>query len=457
MLPYSPLHHLLLRDLNSPIVATSGNRSDEPICTDEQEAIERLSGIADFFLVHDRPIVRAVDDSVARIILDRELMLRRSRGHAPLPIDVRRDCEPTLAVGAHLKSTIALASGTSVFISQHIGDLETQAAFNAFERTTSSLQELYDARPQIVVCDLHPDYRSSQFAAGISDEPIRVQHHHAHIAACIAEHRIEGEVLGVCWDGTGYGLDGTVWGGEILLATPGSFRRLAYLKTFALPGGDRAIHEPRRSAFGVLYGAFWESVCDMDDLPPVRAFTSVERRTLAQMIDRGIHAPVTSSMGRLFDAVAALLDLRQSTNFEGQAAMELEFAVENLATAPTYPFEVRRTEGNAWILDWAPMIRRIVVDIRHGTPPGRIAASFHCTLIDMLLAIVERAGLERVILSGGCFQNMILLESAVHRLRAAGFEPYWPQRIPPNDGGIALGQIVVANATLRAKETLSCA
>jgi hydrogenase maturation protein HypF len=456
MLPYSPLHHLLMRALKFPVVATSGNRSDESICTGEGEALDRLRNIADAFLVHDRPIVRPVDDSVARTAAGSELILRRARGFAPLPIGFPDESPPILAVGAHLKNTVSLATSGNVFISQHIGDLETPEALNAFERATGALQDLYGVQPQIVACDMHPDYVSTRVARRMATAPIQVQHHHAHVAACMAEHQLDGEVLGICWDGTGYGPDGTIWGGEFLVAARDRFIRAAHLRLFSLPGGSRAVREPRRSAFGVLYEAFGTRVAEMEDLPPVRSFSPEERRTLIRMIRRQVNSPRTSSMGRLFDAVAALVGLRQQAVFEGQAAMELEFAAGAAIAESPYPFELQSHDSNAQI-DWVPMIRAIVDDLRRDTPPAQIAARFHAALIDMLLAVVKQVGFQTVVLGGGCFQNKRLLEGAVSRLRAAGFDVYWPRRVPPNDGGISLGQAAVATALIRAREKLPCA
>ena len=359
MLPYTPLHHLLLRELRFPVVATSGNLSDEPLCTDEHEALERLHGIADVFLVHDRPIVRHVDDSVVRVVLDRELVLRRARGYAPLPVpaadagpgkglnaeggQMRAQSRHTaiLAVGAHLKNTVALAIGPQVFISQHIGDLETRQAYSAFCRTAADLQRLYDAKPSLVVCDLHPEYLSTKYAAELGGPVLAIQHHYAHVAACMAENELEGPVLGVSWDGTGYGTDGTIWGGEFLLTDETSFTRVAHLRQFSLPGGEAAIKEPRRTALGLLYALLGAQAFLRHDLFPVRSFTASELAVLRQMLERGVQCPVTSSAGRLFDAVASLVGLRQRVRFEGQAAMELEFALE-AGRHDAYPMAIKR-------------------------------------------------------------------------------------------------------------------
>jgi hydrogenase maturation protein HypF len=509
MLPYTPLHHLLLAELGFPVVATSGNLSDEPICTDEHEALERLRDIADVFLVHNRPIVRYVDDSIVRVMLDRELVLRRARGYAPLPITLNPqpstlNPQPILAVGAHLKNAVALSVGNQVFISQHIGDLETEQAHSAFRRVIADFEKLYEAKPQIIAADLHPDYLSTKFALerrpparheseNVSDQravpeagaPIvmQVQHHIAHVLSCMAENEIVPPVLGVSWDGTGYGLDGTIWGGEFFLVTSESVERIAHLRPFRLPGGDKAVKEPRRTALGLLH----ELSGTQDNLllhmqqKVVRAFSPRELATLKTMLAKKLNSPVTTSMGRLFDAVASLINLRQQIRFEGQAAMELEFALEGVKTDEYYelplvqsaeqsragvpparrarqreqtketPFVSLRETGAgetpallSFILNWVPMIEAILSDVKNGVAAGTISARFHNALVESIVAVAKHASQNRVVLSGGCFQNRYLTERAVRRLQAEGFRPYWHQRVPPNDGGIALGQVVAA-------------
>ena len=451
MLPYSPLHHLLMHDFGRPAVATSGNASDEPICTDEREALERLSGIADVFLVHDRPIVRHMDDSIARVLLGRELVLRRARGYAPLPLPLAHPSPPTLAVGGHLKNTIALAVGRNVFVSQHIGDLETAEAIEAFERVIRSFHDLYEVTPERVAADLHPDYLSTKHAKTLSLPVVQVQHHYAHVAACMAENELDGQVLGVSWDGTGYGLDGTIWGGEFLLTDSSSFRRVATLRSFRLPGGERAIREPRRTALGVLHEMWGARAAERIDLAPLRAFGEADRRVVFQMLEKGLNAPATTSAGRLFDAVASLIDLRQQISFEGQAAMELEFAVDEREPPERgYPCRIdERPSADAraprlMVVDWQPIVEGILADLDRGMAAAAIAARFHHALADLIVEIARRVGEPRVVLTGGCFQNRYLTEQAVVRLARAGFRPYWHQRIPPNDGGIAVGQIVAA-------------
>jgi hydrogenase maturation protein HypF len=450
MLPCTPLHHLLMREIGRPVVATSGNRSDEPICTDEREALVRLRGIADLFLVHDRPIVRHVDDSIARVLLGREQVLRRARGYAPLPVSLAKPAPPLLAVGGHLKNSVAVSSGPCVFLSQHIGDLETAEATDAFRGVVHDLERLYGISPEAVAADLHPDYPSTRFAHRRRLPVVQVQHHFAHVAACLAENGLDGPVLGVSWDGTGYGPDGTVWGGEFLRADRRTFERFAALRSFRLPGGDRAIREPRRSAVGLLYAMFGDSLTSRRRLAPVAAFSEGELVPLMQALDRRINAPETSSAGRLFDAVAALLDLRQHSSFEGQAAMALEFAVDGRETG-SYPFRLVdvgedpvRAHAPRVVVDWQPTLTAVLEDLASGVARGVIAARFHHALAEMIVGVARRAGETRVVLTGGCFQNQYLTTRAVRRLEAAGFRVYWHQRVPPNDGGIALGQIVVA-------------
>ncbi len=477
MLPYTPLHKLLMQELDFPVVATSGNRSDEPICIDENEALERLSGIADLFLVHNRPIVRHCDDSVVRVVLGQELVLRRARGYAPLPVRLPKSDSPSiLAVGAHLKNTIALSVRQQVFVSQHIGDLDTPEACAAFERVIADFLRLYEARPSLIAHDMHPDYFSTQWARKVADghvgtsltdalagqgqsRPLRVavQHHHAHLASCLAENEVEGPVLGVTWDGTGYGLDGTVWGGEFLWGDALSFERVAHLRTFRLPGGEAAVREPRRTALGMLWEHFGPQALDWDDLAPVAAFTPTERHLLQQMLERGVNSPITSSAGRLFDAVAALVGLQQENRFEAQAAMMLEYAVDE-TVEEAYPLpitqyptpDLKRQTSNrkseSLVLDWSPLLEALLADLRRDVSVGIMAARFHNALVEAIVAVARRLGVERVALTGGCFQNRILLERAYRRLSNAGFRVYVHQRIPPNDGGVALGQVAVAAA-----------
>lgn len=448
MVPYSPLHHLLMCELGFPVVATSGNLTDEPICIDEHEAVSRLQGIADTYLVHDRPIVRYLDDSVARVMLGREQVLRRARGYAPFPVHLKEPLPATvLAVGGHLKNTVALGFGSEVFLSQHIGDLETGQAYDAFHRMAGDLPRLYETQPELVACDLHPEYHSTAFAGRLTARPIPVQHHRAHVLACMAENELAPPVLGVSWDGTGFGEDGTIWGGEFLLEEGDSYRRVAHLRPFRLPGGEAAIREPRRCALGALCEAFGEEgftvACELG------LWTSGEAELglLRRMLDRNVQTPVTTSAGRLFDAVAALAGLRHRVSYEGQAAVELEF-VAVPGSAEVYPFCLDGTEP--LVADWRPVLRAIVDDLRRGEEAGRIAMRFHHTLAAMICSVAQRIGQREVALTGGCFQNRLLTECCVQALREAGFRPVWHQRIPPNDGGISLGQVLAAVRTVEA-------
>ena len=452
MLPCTPLHHLLARDIGRPVVATSGNLTDEPICTDEREAVNRLRGIADLFLVHNRPIVRHVDDSIVRVALGREMVLRRARGYAPLPVGLPEPAPPMLAVGGHLKNAIAITAGRSCFISQHIGDLETVQATEAFERAIEALCDLQGVEPAQAVADLHPEYRSTRHTARLDLPVVRVQHHFAHVAACMAENELDGPVLGVAWDGTGYGSDGTIWGGEFLVPRGGSFERVATLRPFRLPGGERAIREPRRTALGLLYEIYGDSLTTHADLAPVVAFDEAERRLLLQMLANSVNSPRTTSAGRLFDAVASLAGVCQRISFEGQGAMELEFLIDERADgAYAIPLVEHRADAPAQpvalpplVLDWRPGVEAMLDDIRRGGAIGSIALKFHTALVAAIVAVAQRIGLPRIVLTGGCFQNRFLLERTVRCLGDEGFRAYWHQRVPTNDGGIAYGQAVAA-------------
>lgn len=486
MLPATPLHHLLLAELGLPIVATSGNLTDEPICTDEREAVQRLGRIADAFLVHDRPIARHVDDSVAWLVDGEPRLLRRARGYAPLPLFLRQPVPTILAVGAHLKNSVALSIGQQVFISQHIGDLETAEALFAFERVIADFLRLYDAQPVAIAHDLHPEYLSTQWARGAISQGsevggqnaglrplvaslcplIPVQHHHAHLASVLAENHALGPALGVIWDGAGYGTDGAIWGGEFLLGDAAGYTRVAHLRPFLLPGGDAAIKEPRRLAVALLWEMFGDDAFARDDLAPVAALSPAERRLLGQMLRQQVNTPVTTSMGRLFDGVAALLDLHQTITFEGQAAMALEF-IAAAGVGDAYPFSLHRKsdeetggqENDGCLefgtLDWRPLLEAILADLDRRVPISTIAARFHNALGAAVVEAALAIGCPRVALSGGCFQNRRLVETAVLDLRRAGFEVILHRQVPPNDGGISLGQIAIAAAALHRNEVRS--
>ncbi len=447
MLPYTPLHHLLLREIDFPVVATSGNLTDEPICTDEGEALKRLGHIAELFLVHNRPIVRHVDDSVAWLLLGKPRLLRRARGYAPLPVLLSHPVPPILAVGAHLKNTIALSVKNQVFISQHIGDLETLEAFQAFEKVIADFLRLYEVTPVAIAHDLHPDYLSTLWAKSHSDTIlIPVQHHHAHLASCLAENQVEGEALGVTWDGTGYGLDGTIWGGEFLLGDTSSFQRVAHLRPFRLPGGEAAVKEPRRVALALLWELYGYATLEMEEFPPIASFTPQERRILAKMLERGLNSPITTSVGRLFDGISALAGICQKVSFEGQAAMALEFAADRHCE-DHYPVVLEEKDG-VIILDWRPIVKGVVEDLKRKEGISLISARFHNSLVETIVQVALKIKVKRVALSGGCFQNRLLTEKAAIRLEREGFQVLLHSQVPPNDGGISLGQVVVAASKL---------
>lgn len=462
MLAYTPLHHQLLRQTGFPVVATSGNLTDEPICIDNAEALDRLGKIADVFLLHDRPIQRHVDDSVLQVIENRSQPIRRARGLAPMPLILRRSGPTVLAVGGHLKNAIALGIADRAFLSQHIGDMETPQAFAAFEAVIRDFLAVYDVAPQVVAHDLHPDYPATRWAVDAVSQvhhdwrsalegktTLAVQHHHAHLASCLAENRIDGPALGVTWDGTGYGDDGTVWGGEFLLGDASGYRRVARLRRFRLPGGDAAVKEPRRIALAALWEMWGDTTFEQQDLAPVRATRPEEQRLLSNMLDRGFRSPLTSSAGRLFDAAAALVDLHQQVSFEGQAAMALEF-VADPDTTGGYPVEiVRAHEGSETLeIDWQPTLEALIEDSRNRVDTGIIAARFHNALAAAIVDVGKRIGEKRVALTGGCFQNRLLTERTAQRLRQAGLDVVVHRQVPANDGGISLGQVVVAAAQI---------
>ncbi len=468
MLPYTPLHHILMRELGFPIVATSGNISDEPICIDERETLYKLGKIADLLLVHDRPIERQVDDSVVRVVAGRMQIIRRARGYAPFPVEIQDSefkIQNCLAVGGHLKNTIAVSSGNNIFISQHIGDLSTVEAYRAFEKVNDDFQRLYEITPAIIAHDIHPDYLSTQFAAKAGGEKVGVQHHLAHVAACMAENALDGRVLGVSWDGTGYGEDGTIWGGEFLVTDGSSYDRAATFRPFRLPGGAASIKEPRRTAVGVLYEIFGDAVFEMTELPPVLAFDSGSLTLLKKMVKSGLNSPLTTSAGRLFDAVASISGIRHIVNFEGQGAMELEFASAGADTEEHYGFEIvgdRRQEMRdrkyfepKLVIDWEKIIRGVLADLSDSIPVGVASAKFHNTLAEIIVDAAKHVDEEKVVLTGGCFQNKFLTERTVRRLTKEGFKVYWHQRVPPNDGGISLGQVFVALKRSKMEEVRS--
>ena len=449
MLPYTPIHHLLLDHGFTALVMTSGNLSEEPIAIDNKEAFERLGAIADLFLVHNRDINLRSDDSIVRTAGGEGRFIRRSRGYVPLPVFLRNPGPPVLACGAELKNTVCLTRNNEAFVSQHIGDLENLAGEDFFRQTIDHLQRILDIHPEALACDLHPDYLSTQWALRQKKIPIiRVQHHHAHVAACLAEHRLEGPVIGLALDGTGFGDDGAVWGGEVLLADAAGYRRLAHIEYAPMPGGAAAIENPWRMALAYLNHVYGDDTENLT-LPFMAGLDSTATQTVLRMARQHINAPSTSSLGRLFDGVAAILGLRREVAFEGQAAMELEMIADG-EEHDAYPHAW--TDGPIRQIALAPIIEAVVNDVHSGMPAFIISRRFHQTLVAMFCrltaAIRRETRVNRVALSGGCFQNVLLLEGLIKGLEAENFQVFTHHQVPANDGGIALGQAVAAMARL---------
>lgn len=451
MLPYSPLHHLLLNGPLKALVMTSGNVSDEPISYRNEEAFHRLSKIADYFLFHNREIHMRCDDSVTRIFDGKPYILRRSRGYVPFPIRLSSPVEMILACGGELKNTSCLTRGQYAFMSHHIGDLENLETLTSFEEGIEHFKRLFYIEPKAVAYDLHPDYLSTQYALSIPGIPkIGVQHHHAHVVSAMAENGIEGDVIGVALDGTGFGLDGTIWGGEFIKANLTDFDRLAHLKKVPMPGGSMAIKEPWRMAMVYLLDASGEEATKLK-IDLMKRIDLGKWDILRTAIDRKVNTPMTSSMGRLFDAVSSLLSIRDEVHYEGQAAIEMEMIADH-EVKEEYPFRNREDEV-PMVIDPAEMIRGIVRDLADGVPSSKISGKFHRTISRMLTetceAIRSKEKLNRVVLSGGVFQNIFLLSLVTGGLKKSGFEVYTHHLVPPNDGGISLGQAVVAHMKLK--------
>ncbi|MGA2283675.1 MAG: carbamoyltransferase HypF [Candidatus Dormibacteria bacterium] len=446
MLPYSPLHHLIARDLTVPFVLTSGNVSDEPIAYRDDEALERLSGIADAFLTHDRAIHMRTDDSVIRVFAGRETPLRRSRGFVPQPVTVARAFpRPVLGCGAELKSTFCLAKGRRAFVSHHIGDLENYETLRSYLEGIEHFMRVFDVRPEVVAHDLHPEYLSTKHALDLDGvDRVAVQHHHAHVAACLADNGEAGPVIGVAFDGLGFGSDGSMWGGEILVADLTSFRRAGHLAPVRMPGGVMAIREPWRMAAAHLDAAFGGD--PPPGLPVMR--DHFDRWDAVTTLARtGTASPMTTSAGRLFDAVAAILGVRDRINYEGQAAAELEQLADPVETS-AYPVAIE--DGEPFRIATGGLVRAVVADLGAGVAAPVVAARFHNGLADAAVAACRRVregtGLSMAALSGGVFQNVLLTERVAAGLLHGGFRVLTHSRVPPNDGGISLGQVVVAGA-----------
>ena len=453
MLPYTPLHHLLLRNLDRPLVMTSGNVSNEPICYDDGDATKRLQKITDYFLLHDRRIHMRTDDSVVRVHNNREMIVRRSRGYAPAPIKTAFKFErQLLACGAELKSTFCLTRDNYAFLSHHIGDLENLETLGSFVEGIAHFKRLFHLEPEVVAYDLHPEYLSTKYALSGDDRLTRVavQHHHAHIASCMADNQIDGEVIGVAMDGLGFGTDGRIWGGEFFVADFAAAERVAHLAYVPMPGGENAIRQPWRMAAVYLQQAFGDEFLELK-LPCVNG---MERRgwpTLRVMAATGTNSPETSSMGRLFDAVSCILGVRDIVNYEGQAAIELE-GIADRYCAEGYEFGLSPGDAGE-IIDARNVVRRAVTDLLDGVPPATVSARFHLSVVRLVGDVAEKVrserGLNRVVLSGGVFQNLFLLERTCAMLSTRGFQVITHSRVPTNDGGISLGQAAIANALIK--------
>ena len=452
MLPYTPLHHVLMAESGLVLVMTSGNISSEPIVYHDDEAFERLSRIPDYFLVHDREIHIRTDDSVSKVWHGKEVVLRRSRGYCPFPLLLPFQFEEQiLACGAELKNTFCLTRGNYAFMSHHIGDLENLETLTSFEQGIEHFKRIFYIDPAYVAYDLHPDYLSTKYALSVNGVPkIGIQHHHAHIASCMCDNGIDGEVIGISFDGTGYGTDEKIWGGEFLVCDYGGFERVAHLEYVPLPGGEKAIKEPWRMAASFLDRIYGESMYELG-IDFVKSLDRNKWTIIKKMIDKGLNSPLTSSSGRLFDAVSALVGVRQEVYYEGQAAIELEMAADKDEEG-FYSYDMEEF-GNGSQVMFEPIIRGVVSDISEGVSVPTIAGKFHNTMAKIILNICLRvrkaSGIEKVALSGGVFQNTLLLNKTSTLLDGSGFKVYTQHRVPPNDGGIALGQAVIANELIK--------
>ena len=453
MLPYTPLHHVLLRECGLPLVMTSGNLSEEPIARDNDEAMRRLRGIADYFLLHNRDIYSRYDDSVAIVELDKRQLVRRARGYAPYPIHLPFQAKQLLACGAELKNTFCLTRDNYAFVSQHIGDMENLETMEHFETTIELYKKLFRIQPGIVAYDMHPEYLSTKYAKSLAEVRgdltlIPVQHHHAHIVSCMVENGVEEPVIGVSFDGTGYGSDGCIWGGEFLIADYRGFSRQGHLEYVPMPGGTVAIERPYRMAISYLISLFGEDALT-PDLPFLSEVSSEEIALIAQQVERGINSPLTSSCGRLFDAVSALIGIRGRIDYEAQAVIELEMVADE-SDCGRYPFSIEEQDG-VNIVRLKELFSGLIRDLGNGTPKSLMSSKFHSTVAEMVVQMCRRLAREssiyRVALSGGVFQNRLLLRLTVAALEGAGFEVLTHEKVPTNDGGISLGQAVIANLT----------
>lgn len=455
MLPYTPLHHLLLADTELPLVMTSGNLSEEPIARDNGEALARLGGIADYFILHNREIYSTYDDSVTMVVKDKSVILRRARGYAPYPIRLPFKTEQILACGAEEKNAFCFTRDDNAFLSQHIGDMENEETLKHFENTASLYEHIFRLKPCAIARDSHPDYLPSKWAESKAAEQklplIDVQHHHAHIASCLAENGRDEAVIGLAFDGTGYGDDGHIWGGEFLIADCKDYKRRAHLEYLPLPGGEAAVRKPYRTAIGYLYQLLGAEVLT-DDLPCLRYVDAIELGLIQKQVDKGLNTPLTSSCGRLFDAVAALTGICGEINYSAQAAIELEMTAFGSEAKESYRFAIGQENG-IMTIKLADLFRDILTELNNDAATADIAARFHNTITAITVEVCQRLtrdnGIKVAALSGGCFQNRRLLENTITALQKCGFEVLTHNLAPPNDGCIALGQAVIASQKLK--------
>jgi hydrogenase maturation protein HypF len=457
MLPYTPLHSLLLAESGLILVMTSANISSEPIVFEDKDVFERLSNITDYYIIHNREIHIRTDDSVIRVHLGKDVVLRRSRGYAPHPLLMKRPfAGQILACGAELKNTFCLTRDNYAFLSHHIGDLENMETLSSFEKGIEHFKKMFNIEPAVIAYDLHPEYLSTKYAHSLKNiKKVGIQHHHAHIVSCMGDNGLEGEMIGVSFDGTGYGTDGKIWGGEFLVCNSESFQRVAHFEYFQLNGGEKAIKEPWRITASLLHEIYGDDMMNLN-IDFIRELDKDKWHILKQMIVKGINSPMTSSAGRLFDAVSALLGIRKEIHYEGQAAIELEMKADS-ADIGRYQFDYKEHEGKTEIV-LEPVIKGIVADLEKGTGIGSISARFHNTVAglisDMCLKLRDQTALNRVALSGGVFQNSLLMEKTYTMLDENGFKVYTHHRVPTNDGGLALGQAIIASEMIRTGKTL---
>jgi hydrogenase maturation protein HypF len=453
MLPYTPLHHILLRDTGLPLVMTSGNLSEEPIARDNDEALRRLSGIADCFLIHNRDIYSRYDDSVAMIERGTSQLVRRARSYAPYPIRLPFEAKQVLGCGAEEKNTFCLTRDNYAFLSQHIGDMENIETLEHFDSTLSLYRKLFRLEPEIIAHDLHPDYLATKYARELGEPRMRlipVQHHHAHIASCMADNGLESPVIGVAFDGTGMGADGNIWGGELLIADYRNYERVGHLEYLPLPGGAAAIKRPYRTSIGYILTLLGVHALNRD-LPIMREVDDMEIAVIERQIERRINTPLTSSMGRLFDSLSALLGIRGEINYEGQAAVELEMAAyeeDHIHTRESYTYRIVEEEGIR-VVQLRDLFAAVMEDLKQDVSKGSISVKFHNTIArmidEMCRLTTDKTGITQVALSGGVFQNRLLLKKTANLLESSGFQVFTHRQVPCNDGGISLGQAVVAN------------